>query len=144
MAHDCHCPKEKRCEQRKNKVKMTKNAVLIALAWFSLALGFVGIFLPILPTTPFAILSAYLFSKSSPRLHQWLLKQPALGPVIIEWERHGVIRLRAKVLSTVMIVALFSYTLIFVKVAIFVKIIVSLIGICVLSFIWSRPSAPRT
>lgn len=123
---------------------MTKNALLICIAWLSLALGFIGVFLPILPTTPFAILSAYLFSKSSPRLHQWLLRQPLLGPVIIEWERHGVIRMKAKVISTAMIVALFSYTLIFVKVALVVKVIVTLIGLSVLSFIWSRPSAPRT
>lgn len=123
---------------------MTKNALLICIAWLSLVLGFIGVFLPILPTTPFAILSAYLFSKSSPRLHQWLLRQPLLGPVIIEWERHGVIRMKAKVISTAMIVALFSYTLIFVKVALVVKVIVTLIGLSVLSFIWSRPSAPRT
>lgn len=123
---------------------MTKNALFIALAWLSLVLGFIGVFLPILPTTPFAILSAYLFSKSSPRLHQWLLRQPLLGPVIIEWERHGVIRMKAKIISTAMILALFSYTLIFVKVALVVKVIVTLIGLSVLSFIWSRPSTPRT
>ena len=125
-------------------MKMTKNALFIALAWLSLVLGFIGVFLPILPTTPFAILSAYLFSKSSPRLHQWLLRQPLLGPVIIEWERHGVIRMKAKIISTAMILALFSYTLIFVKVALVVKVIVTLIGLSVLSFIWSRPSTPRT
>ena len=123
---------------------MTKNALFIAIAWLSLVLGFIGVFLPILPTTPFAILSAYLFSKSSPRLHQWLIRQPLLGPVIIEWEHHGVIRMKAKIISTAMILALFSYTLIFVKVALVVKVIVTLIGLSVLSFIWSRPSTPRT
>jgi uncharacterized protein len=119
-----------------------KKILFITLGILSLGLGILGIFLPILPTTPFAILSAYLFSKSSVRLHQWLLRQPALGPLIINWQRYGVIRLKAKIMSTVFIIPLFTYTLVFVPVHPWIKIIVSMIGICVLTFIWSRPSEP--
>jgi uncharacterized protein len=125
-------------------IKRTKNLVLLSLGFLSLFLGILGAFLPILPTTPFAILSAYLFSKSSKRCHNWLLRQPMLGPLIMNWERHGMIRLRAKIWSTTLIIPLFIYTLIYVDVALAIKIIVSLIGISVLTFIWSRPSTPQT
>lgn len=124
-------------------MKQTKKMIYLSIAWISLFLGFIGAFLPVLPTTPFAILSAYLFSKSSPRLHLWLLQQPVLGKVISQWEQHGIIRIKAKIISTIMIIALFSYTLIYVQVAVAIKIVVSLIGLSVLGFIWTRPSHPK-
>lgn len=126
-----------------NILEGPKKLVFILLGFISLGLGILGIILPILPTTPFAILSAYLFSKSSLRLHRWLLRQPVLGPLIINWQDHGVIRLKAKIMSTCLIIPLFSYTLIFVPVAIWIKIIVMSIGACVLTFIWTRPSSPN-
>ena len=121
-------------------IKKGPQFLLYILAWLSLLLGLIGVFLPLLPTTPFAILSAYLFSKSSPKAHQWVLSLPAVGPLVKEWEEHRVIPLRAKILSTLMIVALFSYTLIYVPVHLAIKTIVSLIGISILWFIWSRNS----
>jgi uncharacterized membrane protein YbaN (DUF454 family) len=110
------------------------------LAWVWLALGVLGIFLPILPTTPFALLAAWCFSKSSEKWHQWLISTPHLGPVILDWEKHGVIGKRAKLLACSCLILLFSYTLIFVNVSLWVKIFVSLIGVSVLVFILTRPS----
>lgn len=122
----------------------TLKVVFLLLAWVSLGLGVLGIFLPILPTTPFAILSGYLFSKSSPKLHQWLLTRPILGELVIQWEQHGVIKLKAKILSTLLIVPLFSYTLAFVNVITVIKITVFLTGLAVLTFIWTRPSTTKS
>ncbi|MCP4915220.1 MAG: DUF454 domain-containing protein [Oligoflexia bacterium] len=120
-------------------IDRSKKTLFFILAWVSITLGVLGVFLPILPTTPFAILSAYLFSKSSDKYHQWLLNQKLFGPMIRQWEEHGVISLRAKILATVMMTLLFGYTLIFVPVNIVIKCIVSAIGIAVMWFIWSRP-----
>lgn len=121
------------------KTGVTRSLYLF-LGGLCVVLGILGIFLPILPTTPFAILAAYFFSKSSEKLHQWLLDQKTLGPLIKDWEANGVIRLKAKILATTMIVILFSYTLIFVNVHQGIKVVVSLIGVGVLTFIWTRPS----
>ncbi|PIP91894.1 MAG: hypothetical protein COW01_11810 [Bdellovibrionales bacterium CG12_big_fil_rev_8_21_14_0_65_38_15] len=124
-------------------MKNSKRIIFFCCGWISIILGVAGIFLPILPTTPFAILAAWCFSKSSERWHQWLLNHKIFGPTIRDWERDGVINPRAKALATSMIVLLFSYTLIFVKVHIVVKSIVTTIGISVLFFIWTRPSKAK-
>jgi uncharacterized membrane protein YbaN (DUF454 family) len=76
---------------------------LLAVGWLSLALGIVGIFLPLLPTTPFLLLAALCFSKASPRLHRWLLEHRITGPIILDWRTRGVIRLRAKIVATLLL-----------------------------------------
>lgn len=124
-------------------MSITGKTILIALGWISLALGVIGAFLPIMPTVPFVILAAFFFSKGSTRLHQWLVTRPYLGASVVEWERHGTIRLRVKFWATAAILALFVNTLIFVPVAAWIKIIVTATGLGVLAFIWSRPSAPH-
>lgn len=121
-------------------LKRTKKVIFIILGWLFLVLAVIGIPLPILPTTPFLLLAAYFFSQSNERLHQWLLHTKYLGPMIVNWERYGIIRTKAKVLSVTIIITLFSYTLIFVNVSYKIKILVTLIGIAVITFIVSRPS----
>ncbi len=113
--------------------------LLTASGWVSLALGIIGIFLPLLPTTPFVLLSAYCFSKSSPRLHAWLMNQPRLGPMIQNWEQQGSISQNAKVTSTVLIISCFSLTLVLLNLSIILKGILVCIGASVLCFIWTRP-----
>lgn len=121
----------------------TKRTILITSGFLSLAIGIVGIFLPLLPTTPFVLLAAFCFSKSSERLHQWLIRHPRLGPIISDWEQNGVIRLRVKIIATLTMLSLVSYPLFFMAFPLFLKIIVVLCIVGVLIFIWSRPSRPQ-
>ena len=120
----------------------TIRTLFILAGWLSLGLGLIGAFLPILPTTPLVILAAFFFSKGSTRLHHWLATRPYTGPMILEWEQHRVIRMRAKILSTAIIIPLFTYTLVFVPVHLAIKVLVALIGAAVLAFIWTRASMP--
>jgi len=106
----------------------------------SLLLGIAGAFLPVLPTTPFLLLSAFLYSKSSPRIHQWLITHPIIGKPIREWEESGVIRLWAKILATVMISVVIILKFQKLQIPDWLKILFSIILIFVLIFIWTRPS----
>jgi hypothetical protein len=115
----------------------------VSLGWCALGVGAVGVVVPLLPTTPFILLAALLFSKGSPELHEWLQNTRLAGRIIRDWEAHGVIRLRAKVISTVMMVGLISYPLIFKEMPIAFKFVAVFTMVGVLSFIWTRPSAPR-
>lgn len=65
----------------------------------SLGFGFLGIFLPVLPTTPLVLLAAFCFSKGSPRLRAWLLRHPRFGAAILDWEATGAIPRRVKYLA---------------------------------------------
>ncbi|MCD8261763.1 MAG: YbaN family protein [Bacteroides sp.] len=83
--------------------------LFIILGSISLALGIIGIFLPLLPTTPFLLLTAALYCKSSPRLYNWLLNQKHLGPYIRNFRKHKAIPLRAKILSVSLMWATMLY-----------------------------------
>ena len=70
---------------------------LLCLGWAMVGIGLVGIFLPLLPTTPFLLLAAWLFSRSSPRLERWLFDHPWFGQPLRDWRRDGAISRRAKI-----------------------------------------------
>lgn len=113
--------------------------ILLVVGWVSLALGILGIFFPLLPTTPFILLAASCFSKSSPRLHSRLLNQPLLGPMIQNWEREGSISQNAKVTATVLMIGLFGCSLLSFTFSPLLKIFLVCTGTGVLAFIWTRP-----
>lgn len=71
----------------------------LLLGLVSMAAGVAGIVLPLVPTTPFLLLAAYCFARSSPLLHNWLLTHPTLGKPIDDWQQHGAISRRTKVTS---------------------------------------------
>lgn len=66
----------------------------------SLGLGTLGIFLPLLPTVPFYLLAAFGFSKSSTRMHNWMLNHKVFGPDIQNWNKNRIIHRRAKLMAS--------------------------------------------
>ncbi|MCC7014989.1 MAG: YbaN family protein [Planctomycetes bacterium] len=71
-------------------------ALYFSAAALSLTLGFVGLFLPLLPTTPFVLLSSWCLVRSSPELHARLRASRVFGPMLDDWERHRGVRLHTK------------------------------------------------
>jgi uncharacterized membrane protein YbaN (DUF454 family) len=81
------------------KDSLFKRRLYLGLGFVALALGIIGIPMPVLPTTPFLLLSAWCFARSSERWHQWLLANDTFGPVIASWEQSRCISIRTKVMA---------------------------------------------
>ncbi len=75
----------------------------LAAGLLVLAIGAIGVILPLLPTTPFLLLAAWCFAKSSPKLHQWLHEHATFGPLISNWNQYGSIDRRSKRVAIIVI-----------------------------------------
>lgn len=67
-------------------LKGSLKLLLAGLGWVCVILGVIGIFVPLLPTTPFLLLAAWLFANSSDKFHHWLHNHPKLGPIVTVWQ----------------------------------------------------------
>lgn len=123
------------------KTSAPMRAVWIVLGLLALGLGALGVVLPLLPTTPFVLLAAFAFARSSERLHAWLLRHKVFGPLIQNWNENGSISRRAKIVSAISMAGVFL-----ISVALNAKPIVLIIQAIVLSasaaFVLSRPAPP--
>lgn len=120
-----------------------KRMAYLFLGWTCVALAALGVILPLLPTTPFLLVAAFAFSRSSRRFHHWLLNHKLFGPLVRDWQRNGVIRTNAKLLATVSMLLMVSISLYFVQPPLAVTSAILLSILAVLIFIWTRPSEPK-
>jgi uncharacterized membrane protein YbaN (DUF454 family) len=75
---------------------LIKRRLYLAAGLASVALGAVGMFLPLLPTVPLLILAAFCFARSSPELEARLLNHPRYGHHLVAWRKHGIVSRQAK------------------------------------------------
>ena len=90
-----------------------KKIILLSIGWICVGLGFMGIFVPGLPTTIFLIIALWAFTKSSKKLRIWLLNHKKFGPFLRDWQEHRVVPLRAKILMVILqtcVVIMVHYT----------------------------------
>ena len=111
----------------------------LGVGWLCVALGAAGAVLPILPTTPFLLLAAYAFARSSPRVHAWLMEHKLFGPPIRDWREQGAISAPAKRLAVSSMAAVLVLSVLF-GVARSVLIIQAVVLIGAATFILTRPS----
>ena len=95
----------------------------------SLILGIIGIFLPLLPTTPFLLVTAAMYFRSSPRWYHWLIQQKYLGSYIRNFREHKAIPLHAKIISVSLIWITLSYCAIWTLPYIWARILFLIIAI---------------
>lgn len=103
-------------------------ALYILIGTLSLILGIIGIFVPLLPTTPFLLLTAALYVRSSPRLYDWLIHQKYLGNYIRNFRENKAIPLKAKIISVSLIWITMLYCVFFIVPYWWLKILLLLIG----------------
>ena len=90
-----------------------KKLLHLILAGFFLLLGILGALLPVLPTTPFLLLTSFFLVRSSPRLNEALLKSRFFGPILTDWQRHGGVRPNVKAQAVTVVVLVVGATLYF-------------------------------
>lgn len=111
------------------------------LGFISLALGVIGIFLPLLPTTPFLLLSAFCWSRGSEKFHHWLTHHRVLGPPIENWQKNRAIPLKVKFVATGMMLLTAAFVLTHPRIPGMGQILYAAILSTVLIFIWTRKNS---
>lgn len=111
----------------------------LLLAYTATALGIAGVFLPLLPTTPFLLVAVWAAPRGSQRLHDWIYAQPQFARLINDWHQQGAVPLNAKWLATMMMVGSWI-TLVAIDSHWMLVLGLSLFFFCIGGFLWTRPN----
>ena len=98
-----------------------------SLGFIFLGLGVIGVFLPLLPTTPFLLVSAACFAKSSDKWHQWLLSNRVFGPLIKDWQERKCISFSTKVIAISLVILFGGYSIVFFLTDLTLRILTALL-----------------
>lgn len=116
--------------------------LLVGAGWLSLAAGVVGLFLPLIPSVPFLLLSVICFSRSSECFHSWLVQHKQLGPMLKSYLMHGAVPLRAKVLAIAMVWVSFPVTSFLFVEKVWLRVVLLCVAACVTLYLLAIPNAP--
>lgn len=119
-----------------------KRLALFILGWVFVALGVVGMVLPVLPTTPFLLIALWAFANSSERFHGWLYHHRIFGPTLQRWERHRVIPPAAKVAALTAMAVSMLYVIGFSGAPVLAQGAMAAVCSGGVWFILTRPSRP--
>lgn len=120
-------------------MRAAKRHMLTAIGLFMVALGIIGAFLPILPTTPFLLVALACFSRSFPRLEAWLLDHPRFGPPLHNWRRSGAISGHAKAIAVASMALSYVFFLVMSPVGLPLRLLVLAILCACALFVLTRP-----
>ncbi|MFH1051396.1 MAG: YbaN family protein [bacterium] len=123
------------------KEKITiKKFIFVSLGSISLGLGVIGLFLPVLPTTPFLLLTAWFYAKSSQRMYFWLLNNKYFGRYIKRYREGLGIPLKTKIIALSSLWITILTSIIFFIPSAIIKILLLVIAFAVTYHILSRPT----
>lgn len=118
-------------------------ACFLVLGSLALALGVLGIFLPLLPTTPFVLLAAACYARGSHRFYEWLLSNRTFGPIIMEWERHRSIPYRTKITAIALMSTTLAISIVFFVEPLWLKSALAAMGLALAIWMYRIPSRDR-
>ena len=113
--------------------------VFFVTACLAVILGMLGIILPLLPATPFFILAAFFFSKSSPRFQQWLLNLPGIGNDLKRWQSDKKIERKRKPIIYLTIMCSFLISIYLMKGQLYLQLMLISLMLVLLVFIKKLP-----
>jgi uncharacterized membrane protein YbaN (DUF454 family) len=120
---------------KQDELNISKNRavriLLIAAGWLMVALGIIGIFLPVMPTTVFFLIAAACFAKSSEKFYWWLLNNKQFGKLIRDFREKRGMSLKSKITAVTVLIVVIGYSAIFAVDSVFIKILLAMIGISV-------------
>ncbi len=114
--------------------QQTIRILLIIAGWLCVILGVIGIVLPLLPTTPFILLAAFCFARSSDKFHHWLVTHHYFGPIIQRWEENKAIPRNVRNFTIVFMWCGMSFSMYMLQ-QLWATLFISSIGICVSIFL---------
>ncbi|MGI6408695.1 MAG: YbaN family protein [Thiopseudomonas sp.] len=125
-------------------VRLVENRLLrwtlFGLGWLSASLGVLGIFLPLLPTTPFMLLAAGCFARSSERFYCWITSHPKYGPMIADYLAGKGLPMRAKYLAVSLLWLSILFGVYWVG-FVWAKLAMLLTAVAVTAYLWRLPVA---
>ena len=130
-------------EQVREHASPFVRGVLITAGTLCVVLGIIGIFLPLLPTTPFMLLAAACFARSSQRFHDWLLANRSFGPLIREWQRHRSIPYRTKVTAIMLMTLTLGISIVFFVEPLWLRLVLAAFGVTLAVWMYRIPSRQR-
>ena len=124
-------------------MKRALRAACFAAGCACLGLGILGLFLPVLPTTPFVLLAAACFARSSQRFYRWLMAHRRFGPLVREWRAHRSIPYRTKLAAIALMAASLSASIaLFVRPA-WLQVALAVFGLGLAVWLYRSPSRER-
>ena len=140
--HSSQCAQQCGIAPLKKTLTHAARVTWLLVGLIALALGFIGIFLPLLPTTPFILLAAFAFANSSERLHTWLVNHNVFGRMIENWQRYGAISTPAKIAAAVSMIGVLVLSMILGAPG-WIIVIQAVVLSASCYFVLSRPSPPE-
>jgi len=116
--------------------------LLFSLGWLLFGVGFIGVFVPVLPTTPLMLLALWCFSRSSDRFHAWLYTHKLFGPPLQQWHQFRVIPLTAKFIAILFMIGSLVYMFVFLTTPVWAKTLMSISMAFGFWYILTKPSFP--
>ena len=121
-------------------MKRALRAAFFAAGLLCLGLGILGLFLPVLPTTPFVLLAAACFARSSQRFYRWLMAHRTFGPLVREWRTHRSIPYRTKLVAIALMSASLSVSIVFFVRSAWLQAALALFGLGLAVWLYRIPS----